>query len=63
MPAARPTEALIARALRAWRAAGLEVGAIEVAPDGTVRILASPPASAQPPAGGNSCDGRFGVRQ
>ena len=40
MPAARPTEALIERSLRAWQACGLPVGAVEVRPDGSIRISA-----------------------
>lgn len=34
----RATEAAIRRAISAWKAAGLPVGAVEVAPDGTIRI-------------------------
>ena len=34
----RATEAAIRRAISAWKAAGLAVGAVEVAPDGTIRI-------------------------
>jgi hypothetical protein len=40
MPAARPTQSLIDRSIAAWKANGLEVGSIEVRPDGTIRIFA-----------------------
>lgn len=63
MPAARPTESLIRRTLAAWQAAGLDVGGVEVHPNGTVRILA-PSAAAPLPSpqsgGGNTCDKLFG---
>lgn len=60
MPAARPTEALIERSLRAWQACGLPVGAVEVRPDGSIRILAVAPDTALPSrTGGNSCDDLF----
>ena len=42
----RLTEARIKRALAAWLAAGQQLGGLEVAPDGTVRILASAPPKA-----------------
>lgn len=35
----KATEAAIRRAISAWRAAGLPVGAVEVSPDGTIRIM------------------------
>lgn len=38
MPAARATKAAIKRAIDAWREAGLEVGGMEVTPDGLIRI-------------------------
>lgn len=38
MAAAKATEAAIRRAISAWKAAGLPVGAVEIAPDGTIRI-------------------------
>jgi hypothetical protein len=44
MTTRRLTKAVIARALEALVEAGLPVGAVEIAPDGTLRILASPPA-------------------
>ncbi|WP_434612155.1 hypothetical protein [Tabrizicola sp. M-4] len=34
----KATEAAIRRAISAWKAAGLTVGAVEVSPDGTIRI-------------------------
>lgn len=43
----RLTEARIKRALAAWLAAGQQLGGLEVAPDGTIRILASAPAGPQ----------------
>lgn len=58
------TEALIRRALSACKAEGLAVGAVEVSPDGTVRILAPSAAAALASARGgqegNTCDGLFG---
>ena len=60
MPAARPTEALIERTLRAWLANGLTVGGVEVRPDGTVIVLAERATAGQALPGANSCDGRFG---
>jgi hypothetical protein len=62
MPAARPTQSLIERSLAAWKAAGLEVGGMEVQPDGTIRIVA--PGETAPlrsrPKGANTCDQLFG---
>jgi hypothetical protein len=46
--AARATEAAIRRAITAWRNAGLAVGAVEVAPDGTIRITTPVDQSAEP---------------
>ena len=34
----KATEAAIRRAITAWKNAGLTVGAVEVSPDGTIRI-------------------------
>lgn len=64
MPAARPTAAAIKRAINAWTDCGLTVGAIEVAPDGTIRIVAA--SSAAPLPSGKSpeemeCDRLFGM--
>jgi hypothetical protein len=58
MPAARPTAALIERALKAWTDSGLTVGSIEVAPDGTIRISAAAPkdAVASPQTGETAWD-------
>jgi hypothetical protein len=62
MTTRRLTKAAIARALEALVEAGLPVGAVEIAPDGTLRILASPPPADKAAAGrGNSCDGRWGA--
>lgn len=63
MPAARTrtTASLIRNALEAFQAAGIDVGAVEVAPGGVVRIL---PAGAIPAhrdaKGANTCDSLFG---
>lgn len=58
-----PTEALIKRSLAAWQSAGLAVAGIEVAPDGTVRILAPIDAlrvaSTREGVEGNTCDRVF----
>ena len=62
MPAAKPTEQLITRAIAAWKAAGLVVGSLEVKADGTVKILApidGPRIGSS--SGGNSCDDIFGT--
>lgn len=62
MAAARASEALIRRALIAWQeATGREPGGVEVSPDGTVRVLASPGDSAapSPKPRGRSCDDIF----
>lgn len=40
MPTSRLTEAKMTKAIRAWKDAGLEVGSVEIAPDGTFKILA-----------------------
>lgn len=39
MPAARPSKAAIKRAIDAWRDAGLEVGGMEITPDGMIRLM------------------------
>lgn len=57
------SEALIRRALAAWTDAGLPVGGVEVAPDGTVRILAPSEVAAlasRDQRKGNTCDELFG---
>jgi hypothetical protein len=62
MPTRRLTKAVIARAIAAWVEAGLTPAGVEIAPDGTLRILASPPAADKAaPGRGNSCDGRWGA--
>lgn len=52
MPAPRATEATIRRAISVWTKAGLQVGKLEIMPDGTVRItapdLAQPKVEARP---------------
>lgn len=66
MPAARPSQSTIARALSAWQAAGLPVGRMIIR-DGAVIIEALPEqaAAVQPsPSGGiRSCDQAFGVQR
>ncbi|MGZ8286654.1 MAG: hypothetical protein ACXW27_08645 [Allosphingosinicella sp.] len=34
-----PSQAAVERAIRAARAGGLDVGGVEVAPDGTIRVM------------------------
>ncbi|HBU16176.1 MAG TPA: hypothetical protein DEF16_16360 [Gemmobacter sp.] len=41
MPAPRATEAAIRRAIGAWKAAGLQIGKMEVTPEGKI-ILTAP---------------------
>jgi len=48
MPAARVTQAEVARAIRGAVQAGFEIGAVEVRPDGAIRILPKPDEPAQP---------------
>ena len=48
MPAAKPTKQQIERALAAWERAGLRVGAVEIHPDGTIRIERAPDEVATP---------------
>ncbi|WP_043827957.1 hypothetical protein [Cereibacter sphaeroides] len=40
MPAAKPSKTAITRAISAWKESGLEVGGMEIAADGTIRITA-----------------------
>lgn len=49
-PVATPakTRKLVSAAVEAATAAGVKVGGIEIAPDGTIRILRQQPASAAP---------------
>ena len=50
MPAARPTQAKITRSVKGAIAGGMDVGAVEITADGTIRILPRldpPPESAQ----------------
>lgn len=65
MPRVAATQAAITRAVKAVEAAGIEVGVVEVAKDGTIRILrADPDRPTVPPANreGNTCAGKFGRR-
>jgi len=39
MPSARFTKAEIKRAVEAFEACGFEVGAVEIKPDGTIRVV------------------------
>lgn len=60
MPNPRSIEARARRLLSIWAEAGQGVGALEIAPDGTIRILAPEavtPLPSQPEA--NSCDDIF----
>jgi len=41
MPRARVTKAEISRAIEAVQACGLPVGGVEIAPDGTIRVIGS----------------------
>lgn len=62
MPAARTrtTSALIRNAIEACKAAGVDVGAVEVAPGGVVRILPPEAVRAHDGAGRpNTCDALF----
>ena len=65
MPAARPTEAQIARAIRAAQKCGVVVHGIEVAPGGTVRIIADamPTGLASGAPEESACDELFGLAQ
>lgn len=45
MPAAKPSQAQITRAVKGAMQGGFPVGAVEVCPDGTIRIL---PAAQKP---------------
>lgn len=58
----RTVEARLKRLLSTWAAAGQDVGAVEVTPDGTIRIIAPgavPTLPSQSEA--NSCDAIFGT--
>lgn len=58
----RTVEARLKRLLSTWTEAGQDVGAVEVAPDGTIRILAPHAVPALPSrAEANSCDDIFGT--
>lgn len=61
MPSPRASSAAIAHAIRGALAAGLDIGAVEVTRDGTIRILAPNVAGglSQTAQGGNSCDALF----
>lgn len=61
MPAARVTVQLIERALAAWQARGLTVGAVDVRPDGSIRISAAMPQDAleQPQTGESAWDAKI----
>ena len=63
MPAARATEAQIVRAIRAAQKCGVEVRGIEVAPGGTVRIIADMSATSLPSDAPevDVCDAMFGM--
>lgn len=47
MPAVKVTKAEITRAIKAWVSCGFEAGGVEIAPDGTIRVLAKTAEPAQ----------------
>lgn len=56
----RSIEARARRLLSVWAEAGQHVGALEIAPDGTIRILAPDAVTPLPSKdGGNTCDEKF----
>lgn len=59
----RTIEARARRLLSVWEQSGRGVGALEIAPDGTIRILATDSVAPVPsPTGGkNTCDDIFGT--
>lgn len=60
MPDPRSIEARARRLLSVWAASGRDVGAVEIAPDGTIRILAPEAVTPLPSrTGGNTCDDVF----
>lgn len=66
MSAARPSQAAVERAIRAWVKCGQPGRGVEVRPDGSVRVLGGEPESvAASPANGeerrNSCDEALGL--
>lgn len=62
MPAPRATQAVIRNAIKAVQECGLPVGTVEVAKDGTVRILAQSKERSLWSGGEEpSCDEIFGV--
>lgn len=62
MPDPRTIEARLKRLLSTWTEAGRDVGAVEVTPDGTIRILAPGAVAAIPCSSeANSCDDIFGT--
>lgn len=64
MPAAKPTQAQISRAIRGAMDAGVEVGGVETRPDGTVIVLAKNQiAPTNAPREGRDCDSLFGQTQ
>ena len=64
MPAAKPTQAQISRAVRGAIAGGIEVGGVETRPDGTVIVLAKNQVTlSSAPMEGRDCDSLFGQTQ
>jgi hypothetical protein len=56
----RTIEARAKRLLSVWAASGRDVGAMEIASDGSIRILAPGAVPSLPSqAGGNTCDAIF----
>lgn len=59
----RTLEARARRLLSVWEQSGRGVGALEITPDGTIRILATDSVApiTSPTGGENSCDELFGT--
>ncbi len=65
MPAAKPTPAFISRAIKAVRDTGETLTAVEVRPDGTVRVLvanAAEPALPSPATDSEEAEGKWAAR-
>lgn len=61
-PDPRSIQARAARALDVWTEAGFDVGALEISPEGAIRILAPGSIPHVPsPKGGDECDEIFGI--
>lgn len=64
MPAARPSQAVIRNAIKAAQLCGMDIGAIEVTPDGGVRIVAASTGTplTSPEQGEDAWDAATGLR-